>query len=110
MNSKIIFAGLATAIVTAGVVATVPAQAATTVSSTSSCGEVRVALAGYSSAPKSNTVKAALDGTTLVNYKFASQYSFVFFTDERVAHVVTVKVTAQDGTKVTKTIKTKPCA
>ncbi len=111
MKSKTVLAGVAAAIVTAGVVIPLPANAATaTATTTTTCGAFRGTLENYNPAKKSNRVQATLDGTLVIDYRFPSSYTFVLFFDEKTPHVVTMKVTAKNGKRVNKTIKIKPCS
>jgi hypothetical protein len=113
MNKNIALAGIATTIV-AGVLAAPVAASAATVSpkvvSTTSCGEVKVALKNFPVQAKSNSVQATIDGTKVVDYRFGSTYSFVFYVGTRSAHTVTVNTTDRTGVKTTQVIKTVRCS
>jgi uncharacterized membrane protein len=114
MIKSVALAGIATTIVAGVLAAPLAASAGTTtaakVTSSSSCGELKVTMKGFPAKAGSNSVKATLDGTTVVDYRFGSTYSFVFYVDNARSHNVTVKVTDRSGAKTTQTIKMVRCS
>jgi hypothetical protein len=114
MNKNIVLAGFATSIVAASLTSSLAASAATnssaaTIKATTSCGKIKVDLTGFSSFRTNSTVTATLDGTKVIDHRFTSTYSFVFYADSASAHTIQVRATNRDGRPLTKSITTSIC-
>jgi hypothetical protein len=114
MNKNIVLAGFAASIVAASLTSSLAAGAATnsnakSIKATTSCGEIKVNLSGFTNLRSSNRAIASLDGTKVVDHKFASTYSFVFYADEAYAHTVKVSVADRAGQVTSKTFRMAPC-
>lgn len=113
MNKNIVLAGFAATIVTASLTSSLVAGAATTtvpsIKATTSCGSIKVDLSGFSAVPNSNRAIASLDGTKVIDHKFSSTYSFVFYVDNASKHAVKVDVTDSSGHVTAKTFALGTC-